>query len=360
MKNKQDIIAYAKQVKEGCRRWLETVRVPDLPLGHFRFNAHSYHPWALFASWHAWNVYKHLGINEELSDEDRTTWAGLFMRHYRPDIQLFVCPQLVGDKAPPVTGNSEAKRRIDGAAPFKKVAPAVFELAGTFVPNTDDGTRGFSAPAELEGFLETYRKESTAYGMGSVIGEFSSKRTLALRSNDHGIDGDPWIEWMYGYIDRIRDPATGFVTAGRGDAISGMNGLFKLSPGSFWKHRRPMPKGRAVIDAVLELLDPAGGFGENCEDMNASLLLCKTCAQEDHYRYEDVTAAVSGPVLRRLEERRRPDGGISFHTGHCRTNANGYQISDPLPEGDTAGAHQQLNLLNALVDLLDGREPSPL
>jgi hypothetical protein len=61
-----------------------------------------------------------------------------------------------------------------------------------------------------------------------------------------------------------------------------------------------------------------------------------------------VLRAITGPVLRRLHERRRPDGGFSFHVEHCLTHVNGYAVCDPLPESDLFGTGQQLAILQEL------------
>ena len=163
------------------------------------------------------------------------------------------------------------------------------------------------------------------------------------------------MEWLFEYAERVRDPQTALITGRDQDPLSQMNGLFKLSCSSWWEHDRPMPRTREVIDTVLEQLTEDDGFGPSCADMNGSLLLCMACRQEEGYRYEEVVAAVSGPILRRLDARRKPDGGISFHIDHCQTHfALSREIAPPLPEGDLFGAHQQLHLLNSLEKLVAG------
>jgi hypothetical protein len=142
------------------------------------------------------------------------------------------------------------------------------------------------------------------------------------------------------------------VASGQGNTpVMQMNGLFKLSCSSFWNHDRPVPRARHIVDVLLRLVDAAGGFGDNCEDYNAVMMLAKLSRQDDGYRAADILAAIEAPILARLAQRRRPDGGFSAHPDHCLTHINMYKISDPLPIGDLVGTGQQLSILRHLQEL---------
>ena len=87
-----------------------------------------------------------------------------------------------------------------------------------------------------------------------------------------------------------------------------MNGLFKLSCSSFWNHDRPVPRARHIVEVLLGLVDSDGGFGDNCEDYNAVMMLAKLCGQEDGYRAGDIlTAMAQLEDLPSAEERAKLD-----------------------------------------------------
>ncbi|MBS3762310.1 MAG: hypothetical protein KGZ25_03290 [Planctomycetes bacterium] len=273
------------------------------------------------------------------------------MDHYDEEIGLFLCPQLYGEEFKGDPTDRRDRRRADGAGPFKKLAGKVYMLIGQVPPTPDEGTLGFETPQQLEQFFDQRHSEQNPYGFGSTIGDFFHKRTLWLRGQNRPIHEDPWIEWAYDYVEQVRDPRTGLMTGNLDDPALQMNGLFKLSCSSFWNHDRPIPRAKDVVDSVLQLLDPERGFGENCEDYNATLLLCRLSDQEDGYRKDEILDGITGPVMKRLEARRRPDGGFSMHVDHCLTRVNGYAICDPLPESDQCGTGQQLTILNELEAL---------
>lgn len=85
-------------VSQGAQRWLAAMACPAMPLGHFRFSAHAYHPWTLYASNAALAVYDALGLLPQLTAGQRQAWARVFLDHYRPDLGLFLCPQLCGSE----------------------------------------------------------------------------------------------------------------------------------------------------------------------------------------------------------------------------------------------------------------------
>ena len=342
---------FTATVRADCVRWLDTIRYGQDSIGLFRSSRHAYHPWCLYASVSALAVHGQLDLLEELTPADKQAWADVFLKNYHPELGLFLCPQLYGPEFKGDPGNYEDRLRAEGAAPFKKMAGAVYRLTGSVPLTPDEGTLGCNDCDELERFFEEKRREQNPYGFGSTIGDFFHKRNLWLRGRKLDPADDPWIKWGYTYIDRVRDADTGLMTGAGGDAAAPMNGLFKLSCASFWNHGVPMPRARRVIDTVLTLASPENGFGRACEDYNATRILCRLSRQEQGYRLEDILRAAAPPVLNRLEQRRQPDGGFSFFTEHCQTHVNGYPLCDPLPESDLFGTNQQLAILGELQSL---------
>ena len=331
--------------------WLERVRAPDLPLGHFRFCRTSKHPWTLYASNCALSLYNRLGLTDSLSAAQKRQWADVFLRYYHADLGLFICPQLYGPTFRGVPESREDRIEAGATAPFKKVAAKLFDLVGHMPPTPDEGTLDCDRTDRLRALFDEQRRTQNAYRFGATLGGFFQRRTRWLRGRGTAVAGDPWIEWGYAYVDEVLDPDSGLLTASTGGRALEMNGLFKLCCGSYWNHARPVPHARRVIDGVLQLLDPDSGFGAACEDFNATKLLAALCRQEGGYRAADALARMRGPLLARLEQRRRDDGGFSFHTDHCLTHINSYFISAPEPVSDLLGTGQQLNILEDLQSL---------
>ncbi len=340
------------EIKRDAERWVRSMACPGKPLGHFKFSEHAYHPWCLYASNSALAIYNRLGLTDQLTEDQRHTWASVFLHYYDADLGLFLCPQLYGEQFQGNPDDPEDRVQADAAAPYKKLASKIYGLIGEMPPSADDGTRDCDRPEELEPLFDKRRDNQNPYSFGATVGDFFQKRTIYLRGQGKEVTGDPWIQWGYDYIEKILDPETGFVTARGDDQISGMNGLFKLSCSSFWEHDRPIPHGQKLIDSVLALHCGDGGFGDNCADFNATRLLCRLCRQEDGYRRDDITNVIGRSILDRLEQRRCPDGGFSFHPDHCLTDVNGYAVCDPLPEGDMFGTGQQITILSEFMSHL--------
>lgn len=60
-----------------------------------------------------------MGMDTELTAADRAAWADLFMDNHRADLQLFVCPQLIGNEVPGNIEDPGTRKSVDGAAPVK-------------------------------------------------------------------------------------------------------------------------------------------------------------------------------------------------------------------------------------------------
>lgn len=339
----------ADEVRASSQAWLMRMRTPDMPLGYFRNSDHALHPWSLYSSNSALAVYWRLRL--PMTESERRSWGSVFLDNYRADLGLFLCPQVYGSEFRGDIHSYEDRCRADGAGPFKKLAAKLFQLTGEMPPTPDEGTLGFAEPAELGRFFDQKHGEQVPYGFGSTMGDFFHKRMLWLRGQGRPTTGDPWIEWGYAYLEGVRDPETGMITGANDDPTSQMNGLFKLCCSTFWAHGRPIPDARKVVDHVLQLARADAGFGQHCADYNATSLLTSLCLQEVGYRYEEIMATLSGPVIQRFEERRKPDGAFSFHPAHCITHQNRYHIADPLPESDLVGTGQQLTVLDALEAL---------
>lgn len=348
----RQFLDFAASVREDCAAWLEDMRCPGKPRGYYRFNAHSYHPWALYAAIGAFAVLKALGRIEQLTARERQDWANLYLSTYHQPSGSFLCPQLYGTIFHGDPSNLDDLVAADRAAPFKKVGFNLLELGASIPPMPDEGTLGYVEIADLERFFDEEVQRRDPYSYGSLLGGFAHERTLWLLSQNRPLDGDPWIEWFYEYVEKRRDPETGLMTGASEDRMLQMDGLFKGLYSMLRNHNRPMPHARKVIDSILDIQRPEGGFGEVCEDYNATKLLCGLCIQEQGYRYEQVLQTVTGPVLCRLQSRCRKDGGFSMHTTHCLTHINGIPISDPLPESDVTGTEQQLAVLNGIQSLL--------
>lgn len=350
--NTRPFLDFAARVREDCATWLEGMRCPGKPMGYYRFNTHSYHPWSLYAAIGAFAVLKALGRIEQLTAQERQEWADLYLSTYHEPSGRFLCPRLYGSTFHGDPNHFDDLVAADRAAPFKKVGFNLLELGASIPPMRDEGTLGYAGIADLERFFDVEVQRRDPYSYGSVLGGFAHERTLWLLSQNRSLDGDPWIEWFYEYVEKRRDPETGLMTGVSENRMLQMDGLFKALFTMLQNHGRPMPHARKVIDSILDIQHPEGGFGEACEDYNATKLLCGLCIQEQGYRYEQVLEAVTGPVLLRLQSRRRKDGGFSMHTTHCLTHINSIPISDPLPESDVMGTEQQLAVLNKIQYLL--------
>jgi hypothetical protein len=335
--------------------FVDRQRTPDKPLGYFRWCAADRHPWSLYASNAAMAIYFATGRAKSLTPAERAGWAQYWLACYHPELGLFICPQLYGGtvfRGDPT--RHEDRMRADGTGPFKKLAAKLFELTGQMPPTPDAGTLGMATTAELGAFFDQQRRLHNPYSFGATVGNFMQLRTLWLRGQGRPVAGDSWIEWGYDYLQGILDPVTGMVGSSVDNRpVMQMNGLFKLACSAWWGHERPLPRARHIIDGLLQLLQPNGAFGDNCEDFNAVMMLALLVHQEQGYRAREVLQKIAEPMLARMALRQRADGSFSAHPQHCLTHINGYRISEPLPIGDLLGTGQQLSILRYLRQLTE-------
>jgi len=347
-----EFLILAGQVREDCMTWIEGMKTPGKPAGYFRFNAHSYHPWALYASICAFALLRTLGKADQLNEKERKQWARMYLDVFHKPSGRFLCPQLYGTSFRGDPSNLDDQTAADRAAPFKKIAADLFEL-GEEIPQTNtERPSGFKDIADIERFFDGEAQKREPYSYGSLLGGFAQERFFWLQSMNRNLEKDPWIEWYYEYVEKRRSPVTGLMTGASEDRMLQMDGLFKALYTMLKKQNRPMPHAQKVIDSVLDMQDPEKGFGEVCEDYNATKLLCSLCIQEQGYRYSEVLDAVTGIVLERLKKRRRKNGGFSMHTTHCLTHVNSIPISDSLAEGDLMGTGQQMDILREIESLI--------
>ena len=266
---------------------------------------------------------------------------------------MFLCPQWYGRRFTGDPADRDARRRADAAAPYKKLAASVQLLTGSLPPSRRDPDDGFASTAELESYFEQARRAMSTYSFGSVVGELMQRRGFTLARRGEPIPADPWTQWVYQYIERVRDPETGLLSGKGNDPVDRMNGLFKLSCSTFWRDNLPNRHARKLIDLLLKLADRREGFGHDCADYNATMMLSRYCKQEGGYRVHEVLERLMTILPQRLESRRQPDGGFSFHPHGCITQLNHVKVADPARESDLVGTGQQVTVMNDLEALFE-------
>jgi hypothetical protein len=138
----------------------------------------------------------------------------------------------------------------------------------------------------------------------------------------------------------ILNPATGCPDRrNQSGAHNAMAGLFKVMFG-YRATGRQVPHAERGIDSTLALQDREGGMGQDnlCIHWDAAWVLKNLNAQlKGGYRLADIREASRRLAAFLMKAHRKPDGGFSFHRGHCVTVHDSIRVSKALPESDIMG-----------------------
>lgn len=162
---------------------------------------------------------------------------------------------------------------------------------------------------------------------------FAGQLLVYMRDVERLPEAGPALEMWFDWLDQRVDPKTGLwglaEGASRFEAMCG--GYHQLLV--YHHDKRPIHHPRALVNTVLSLQHPDGGFapdggGGACEDVDAVDILVNLYKQQD-YRRPDIRLALRR-CLRLLLALQNPDGGFPY---------SGYRPKDPISHMQVPGTH---------------------
>ena len=299
----------AAQFRREILDYFESVRCPDRPYGSFRYAAGQSQP-TVYASVYAAMARHLLNAMGSVDAEKRRQWAA-YIQSFQDEDGLFKEPQLAHE------GSWYVPPHMEWCGWLHLTTHVIIALTalGATAAREFALLRRFYDPDALRAWLRARDFDRAAF-VGNEVMNLGVLFQYARDFQNVSAAG-PAMEILLDWLDETQDPGTGlwgnaFDTPERMD--SAYQAAYHFYP-LYEYDRRPIRCAEAIIDSMLAMQTPQGGFGirENtsgCEDIDAMDPLARMFFRTRHRR-DDVRHALERAIGRVLENR-TADGSFAF------------------------------------------------
>jgi len=336
------------RIDDALPAWIESLNLAGGPFGRFRFHHAQVPPWLLYGSQQMLSLALACGYWDALDEARKGQWLDVLLSCQDPDSGVFLCPVA----GPEYAREGERWDPIQyGRAITMKLARRLRELGVAprhLLPRAEE----VAPPLPLlQSRLEALPWSKNVYGSGSQAGHWAVTRIHELKPRGRSFARDPYVMQIVSFLESMQNHRTGFW--GNSPSLEdGMNGLLKTLR-TYELLDRPLPIVERIVDSVLAIQTPDGGFGDVCSPWNAMVILSRAMQQTIYRRQEvwEAVVALGRKVLGGF--RRQPDGFYSSLDAGCLTCHAGIMLCDgPQPVGDVMGTAQTRGILDMIERLL--------
>lgn len=294
-------------------------------------------------------------ISEVITESDRRDGAA-WIRSLHIGNEQYRDPALLDRKSPgwPDSAPWPKPAMLACINQYSRNALAAFLGCGKQALAEDMPPPGWPQPDDnQESMIEWIRTlpwDHNVWGAGS-----HAKRMAAymLRWCRQGLLPVEPIHRVFNFFYEIQDPHTGLWGTPNQPTNVRINGTFKLFTLLRDQLDLPLPHAERIVDHVLsELQRPDyDKHASGCDEFDNWYVLALALGPAGGHRAQEASRLAGRRILRVLDLFRKPDGGFSYYTSSCATHWIGFDMAEPLPQGDAVGAATLSHALSICCDL---------